>query len=178
MSQIFTEAFKSQLKPLSDLRDKGWNGITRKRLKSMDKVGHSLRVKHKKDKLPKKVKIKSLEAKLKRLFYPIIKKRDGPVCISCGKKGLVGMDWHAGHFIKAELCNLVYRYDVRNINSQCSACNNWKRGNTIAYRKAMINKYGVLVVDELERFYNSTLAMDFNPREYLLKLIEKYGYIK
>ena len=132
--------------------------------------------KHKnKGKLPKKVKIKSLEAKLKRLLYPIIKKRDGNVCISCGKKGLVGMDWHAGHYIKAELCNLHYRYFPVNINSQCSYCNKWLRGNTIAYRNAMLKKYDVRIIEDTDLHYKDTMPMNFNPRSYLESLIKKYG---
>lgn len=84
------------------------------------------------------------------------------------------MDWHAGHYIKAELCNMVARYDEYNINSQCSNCNLWKRGNTIAYRFAMIAKYGLFVVETLERLYNEPLPMNFNHREWLLGRIELY----
>ena len=94
---------------------------------------------------------------------------------SCGKKGLVGMDWHAGHYIKAELCNLHYRYFPVNINSQCSYCNKWLRGNTIAYRNAMLKKYDVRIIEDTDLHYKDTMPMNFNPRSYLESLIKKYG---
>ena len=123
-----------------------------------------------------KVSIKGLEKKLKALLYPLIKKRDGPNCISCKKQGLVGRNWAAGHYLKAELCNLIARYDIRNINSQCNMyCNKNLRGNTIEYRKAMLVKYGVEVVDDLEANYR--LPLNLNPRLYLTELIEHYKNI-
>jgi hypothetical protein len=128
----------------------------------------------KKTKLPKKVKIKSLEAKLKKVLYPLIKARDKGVCISSGQKGLTGRNYQAGHYIKAELCNLIYRYDVRNINGQRSYDNLYLRGNAPAYRKGMIKKWGIKVVEEIEENYNKPLPMNFNEREYLLGLIKKF----
>jgi len=118
--------------------------------------------------------IKKLEKKLKDVMYPYIKRRDGPVCISCGKKNLLGRDWQAGHYIKAELCNMVTRYDEWNINSQCATCNLWKRGNTIAYRLAMLDKYGERVVNTLDREYKSPLPLNFNSRVWLLEQIKLY----
>lgn len=115
-----------------------------------------------------------LEKKLKKILYPLIKKRDGNVCISCGKTNLVGNGWHAGHFAKAELCNPIYKYDLRNINSQCAGCNNWKEGNFIEYEKAMVKKYGQDVVDEIKDNYNKPMPIEFNKREYIIELINKY----
>ena len=129
-------------------------------------------------KVKKQPKIKTLEAKLKKVLYPYIKRRDGNTCISCGKTGLIGGlhgNWNAGHYIKAELCNIVTRYDERNINSQCSTCNLWKRGNTIAYRNAMLKKYGEQITNTLDREYHAPLPMNFNEREFLLSVIEKYA---
>jgi len=131
-----------------------------------------------KSKRIKRPSIKTLEKKLKNIMYPYIKKRDGNKCISCGKQRLVGKDWQAGHYIKAELCNIVVRYDEWNINSQCSTCNLWKRGNTIAYRLAMLNKYGEKATNELDRKYKSSLPIDFNSREWLLNQIKKYAILK
>jgi len=143
-----------------------------KNLTTMTKKPHSPK---KRSKLPKLPKIKSLEAKLKRLLYPLIKKRDRGVCISSGQTGLTGRNYQAGHFIKAELCNIIYRYDVRNINGQRSYDNLYLRGNAPAYRKGMIKKWGIKAVEEIEENYNKPLPMDFNEREYLMKLIEKYA---
>ena len=107
-------------------------------------------------------------------MYPFVKKRDGNVCVSCGKGGLAGKGWHAGHFVKAEICNMKYRYDPRNIHSQCGRCNNWLDGNFIAYEKAMIKKYGQKVVDELKDKHKEPLPLDFNAREFLEDSIDYY----
>lgn len=134
-----------------------------------------VKVKKLKTKLPKKVKIKTLEAKLKAIFYPLIKKEEPNICVSCPKINLIGKDDQAGHFIKAELCNLVWRYDRRIIHRQCSTCNLWKRGNYVEYRKYMINNYGEKEVKYIEEHYKDKLPLNFNPREYLTGLIQKYN---
>lgn len=116
-----------------------------------------------------------LRRKAWKLFAAYIKKRDGAVCISCGKTGLVGAGWHAGHYQKAELCNMVYRFDERMVNSQCAVCNLWRRGNTIEYRKAMIVKYGEEAVKEIEEHYKDPLPINFNTRSFYEKIIEEYS---
>lgn len=166
--EIFTNAFKQEMKPI------GYPKPVKREKPHHGRPTLKKRPSRRKSKLPKKVKIKALETKLKAVLYPLIKKRDGPTCISCGKIGLVGRNWQAGHYAKAELCNLVYRYDPRNINSQCMTCNKWRRGNTLAYRQAMIRKYGKMVVEEIDTCYGRTLNMNFNPRTYLEELIKKY----
>ena len=123
----------------------------------------------------RKISIKGLEKKLKAILYPLIKKRDGIQCISCRKLITKKMDHHCGHYLKAELCNLIVRYDIRNLNSQCSMCNLWRRGNTIEYRKAMLIKYGEEVVNDLEADYR--LPVHIIPRLYLETLIEHYKTI-
>ena len=122
----------------------------------------------------RKIKIKGLERKLREILYPLIKERDGNTCISCGKTISKKGDWHAGHFAKAELCNVIYRYDERNINSQCSYCNRWRDGHFIEYEKAMIRKYGQEVVDEIKENYRKPLPMDLTVRDYLEQKIMYY----
>lgn len=126
----------------------------------------------KKVKAKKPVSIVSLENKLKKVLYPLIKKRDGNTCISCGKRDLVGGNWHAGHYAKAELCNVVWRYKPTNISSQCFYCNKWLRGNTIEYRKNLIKKIGEKNVINIEENYNIPLPVDFDSRKYLREQIE------
>lgn len=126
--------------------------------------------KQSKNSLPK------LKRKAWKLFSAYIKHRDGPTCISCGRTGLVGANWQAGHYQKSELCNLVYRYDPRMVASQCAVCNLWRRGNTIEYRKALIKKYGEKVVKELEEHYKDPLPLNFDTREFYEKIIKKYDH--
>lgn len=131
----------------------------------------------KQSKTKKKVSIKSLEKKLKAKLYPLIKKRDGNTCISCGRTGLTGMNWHAGHYAKAELCNMIWRYAPINIHSQCGRCNLWLRGNTVEYRKKLTEKVGQELVREIEENYNKPLSMAFDSRVYLESLIENINLI-
>lgn len=121
-----------------------------------------------------KTSIKALEAKLKRYLYPLIKKRDGPICICCGKHITNSRDFHAGHFAKAELCSIPYRYDERNINTSCAYCNLWLRGNTLEYRKGMVKKYGEEITKEIEDNYNKPLPINFDPRTFLEEKIQYY----
>ena len=125
-------------------------------------------------KIAKPKSIKSLEKKLKSLLYPLIKQRDGNVCWSCGRSNLIGMNFQAGHYIKAELCNIKYRYNIMNIHSQCAGCNLWKRGNTIEYRHKMIKVFGAKEVKKLEEHYKDKLPMNFNFRAWLDKEISYY----
>ena len=115
-----------------------------------------------------------LRRKAWKLFASFIKNRDNNVCISCRKTGLVGANWHCGHYQKAELCNLEYRFDPRNVNSQCARCNLWLRGNTIEYRKAMLEKWGVEAVEDIEQHYRDPLPLDFNTRAFYEQIIEEF----
>lgn len=123
-----------------------------------------------------KASLPKLKRKAWKLFSAYIKHRDGPVCISCNKTGLVGANWQATHYIKAELCNLVYRYDERNVNSGCGRCNLWLAGNTIAYRNAMLDKYGVKAVKELDAHYKDPLPLNFDTRAFYEKVIKTYDH--
>lgn len=128
----------------------------------------------KKNKKLKYKSIKSLEKKLKRVLYPLIKKRDGNVCISCGRTELEGANWHAGHYAKAELCNIKWRYNPLNIHSQCAMCNVWGRGNTLAYRENLIKKIGLENVEMIEENYRKPMPSFFNYRTWLEKEIKFY----
>lgn len=133
-----------------------------------------------KPKTPKKKErsLKSLQTALKAILYPLIKKRDGNICTSCKKRGLKGRNWNAGHFYSDTECSLVYRFDERNLNSQCSYCNKYLHGNYPKYRKAMLSKYGESVVDEIETYYKTPLPKGVKPRDYLLAKIAYYKMIK
>ncbi len=125
--------------------------------------------------MPKRSKIVSiarLKKKLDEVFNAYIRKRDSWgvyfTCISCGQtkpKELM----HSGHFYARTFT--ATRWHEANSNGQCSACNTFKHGNLLEYRKGMIAKYGQEVVDELERLHNQPVKLD---REWLIEQIEKY----
>lgn len=160
---------KSIPKPKKTMRD------YKERAKNKRQMPFKAKKKIKRTKLPKKVKIKTLEAKLKSILYPLIKKEEDNICVSCGKLDMKERDHQVGHFIKAELCNLMWRYNRKILHPQCSACNLWKRGNYVEYRKWMIEKYGEVEVGIIEQLYNELLPINFNSREFLTSLIKKYA---
>lgn len=71
-------------------------------------------------------------------------------CISCGTHS---GQMHAGHFISVGAGRAALRYDERNVNKQCSQCNNNKGGNSVEYRKGMVRKYGEDVTREIESYH-------------------------
>jgi hypothetical protein len=73
-------------------------------------------------------------------------------CISCGT---TEAKWDGGHYLKAEIYSGVI-FDERNVNKQCSYCNQYLDGNTAAYRQGLIVKIGVKEVEALEQLANET----------------------
>lgn len=77
-----------------------------------------------------------------------IRERDhGLPCISCGRDHQG--QWHAGHY-RPTSTNPELRFHEANIHKQCSACNNHLHGNLTEYRKGLIRKVGMEMVEWLE----------------------------
>lgn len=84
---------------------------------------------------------------LQKVFNAYIRKRDeGKPCISCGS--LTGKR-DAGHYRSVGSCPEL-RFNEMNVHAQCVSCNQHQHGNLIAYRKGLIERYGVAVVEALE----------------------------
>lgn len=115
--------------------------------------------------------IQTLHKKAQAAFNAWIRKcRDkNEPCISCGYSG-DGRQWHAGHY-RSQGGNSALRYDERNVNKQCSICNNYKSGNLAEYRKALVDKIGIDQVEELE----STRNIKRWSAEELREIIKKYS---
>ncbi len=77
-------------------------------------------------------------------------------CITCGKK-ISYVDGHCGHYISRSY--LSTRFDDRNMALQCPSCNIFHYGKPKEFRKALVEKYGEEVVEELERLKNTTLKL-------------------
>jgi hypothetical protein len=75
-------------------------------------------------------------------FRDYIKARDGNTCFSCGKAGLEGSGWHAGHMFPSGN-NSILRYHPKNVHSQCFFCNLNMGGNGAAYASRFIDTYGI-----------------------------------
>ncbi len=132
----------------------------------------------KRGKPPKKLSQKDLP-KLKRklwtLFSAYVKDRDGNTCVSCGRGGLEGHGYQAGHLFPAGKHNVI-RFDPKNVHPQCFNCNINLGGNGAAYAVWHIAKYGM---DEFNRL--STLSRHMKSwRSYeiqeLIEALQKGGH--
>jgi hypothetical protein len=92
---------------------------------------------------------KLLKEKIWELCKKIIRKRDGDICIICKRDGLVGSNWHTGHFIPSSICGAFLRYDLRNIHSSCYNCNINLGGNGATFYKELVSIYGQKFVDSI-----------------------------
>lgn len=81
-------------------------------------------------------------------FNRFIRARDvGKPCISCGRhhQGQI----HAGHFLSTG-ARPELRFNENNVHAQCAPCNNHLSGNIVLYRKGLIAKVGIELVEWLE----------------------------
>lgn len=96
-----------------------------------------------------RIKTKGEHAKeAQSVFNAWVRARDEHrACISCGRhhKG----QYHAGHYISVGAAPEI-RFNVFNVNKQCSVCNVHLSSNAVKYRIGLIDKYGQMVVDRLE----------------------------
>lgn len=97
--------------------------------------------------------VKNISKKtLDRKFSEYIRIRDSDgngfiICISCGKL-IPWKESDCGHYVNRK--HNALRYDEYNCNAQCRACNRFDEGNIQGYRKGLIKKYGIKLVDMLE----------------------------
>jgi hypothetical protein len=73
--------------------------------------------------------------------------KKGYPCISCGRHHQG--QYHAGHYRSTKAAPEL-RFDPRNIHLQCQPCNTHLSGNILGYRKGLIDRYGMSLVDYLE----------------------------
>lgn len=100
----------------------------------------------------KRLSTPMLQKKLDIIFSQYIRLRDANPngfckCITCNSM----WQWriiHNGHYIPRQ--HIATRYDERNCHAQCPNCNIGLRGNLEKYKRAIIGRYGVNVLEELE----------------------------
>ena len=127
-----------------------------------------------------KVKRKTLTKVKKDLwtdyFSPYIRMRDGlettgsidwALCITCGKRYHFKL-LQAGHFIPGRHgANL---FSERGVQAQCYNCNINLKGNTLEYRRKLIEKYGEGVDLELEQIARQEKKFSIPELEEMKKL--------
>lgn len=113
----------------------------------------------------------NLKSKLDCLFSRYIRLRDANQygycrCISCGKI-VHWKECDAGHYVNRRHMGL--RYDEKNVNAQCRACNRFDEGNQIGYTRGLIKKYGSEVIQYLEVKKHNTACFSNAAYEALIK---------
>lgn len=102
-----------------------------------------------KEKKIRKEKLKSQSdwlQDLQKVFNEFIRlSQRGNACISCPNPNPTD----AGHY-RSVGAHPELRFEEKNVNLQCRKCNGYWGGNLIEYRKGLVAKYGVEVVEWLE----------------------------
>lgn len=131
------------------------------------KLVKRIRAKEKKNELKQKREaIKTRAEWLKEAqtaFNTWIRERDhDKPCISCGRHH--DGQYHAGHYRSVGACPAL-RFNPANVHKQCRPCNEMLSGNIIKYRKRLIKKIGVNLVEWLEQ--------DHQPNKYTIDEIKE-----
>lgn len=107
---------------------------------------------------------KWLVAELDKYTSVIVRRRDR-CCVTCGKaQGL-----QCSHFYSRR--HLAVRFDLRNCNAMCSACNRRHNRDRRPYERYMRKTYGPAVLGELDRLRASIGKVT---EEELRETLDKY----
>ena len=124
---------------------------------------------------PKQKPIPKLKKELQVYFNAYIRARDKMsdsfVCISCGKT-LPLEKLQAGHFFTVQSYDHI-RYDERNCNGECSACNCFNKNHQIWYAINLKEKIGEDSFNDLLKLAKEKPSKGWT-REELENLIEIY----
>lgn len=106
--------------------------------------------------------------KTQRVFNAHVRERDRNLgCISCGASVEQAGHYHSqGH-------HSALRYDPINTNGQCKRCNMFLHGNLIKYRQGLVERYGEMVVLDLEQRANNNRLKKWT-RDELETIILKF----
>ena len=117
--------------------------------------------------------LSKLEKKLDKEFSDYIRRKDADnsgfvACVTCGARDY----WKrvdAGHFVKRQ--HRATRFDERNVAPQCRRDNHFMGGRQDDFAKAIIERYGQEVFEELMQKKYQTFKVT---RAYLEEMIEHY----
>ena len=97
----------------------------------------------------KKISLAKMKKKLWKVFSPYIRTRDKGVCFTCGKAGLSGSGYHAGHCIPKGAGGLLLFFHEQNVHGQCFRCNINLGGNGAVYAQRIREVYGDEKMNEI-----------------------------
>jgi hypothetical protein len=118
--------------------------------------------------MPKLTPLPKLLEKTQKVFNAYIRSRDKELgCISCGAEVEQAGHYHSqGH-------HSALRFNSINTNGQCRRCNMFLHGNLIKYRQGLVDRYGEMVVLDLEDSANKNRLKKWSRLE-LEEIITKY----
>lgn len=107
--------------------------------------------------------LKTRKTALDKVFSEYIRIRDANSdgvckCITCGKTGNWKYDMDCGHFVSRN--KLSVRWDEKNANAQCHACNRFRCGEQFQHGKAIDIKHGAGTADRLIMFGKISFKID------------------
>lgn len=118
------------------------------------KRAKALKVEQVKDKRETKQKLDKLKSKAQHAkeaqaaFNAFIRERDADQpCISCGRWH--NGQYHAGHYLSVG-ARPELRFTESNVHKQCAPCNTHLSGNAVLFRRGLVAKLGLELVDWLE----------------------------
>ena len=107
--------------------------------------------------------------KLDKVFSIFIRKRDKGKCFTCStQKPWKEMD--AGHYKKRQ--HMGTRFNEKNVQTQCTACNRFKGGRMDIYAIRLEEKYGYGILQELEELKKKDKKYKTSELEELIKKYE------
>ena len=127
----------------------------------------------------KKPRITTLKKKVWKLFSEYIRLRDCikttgcssfGLCITCGKRYHFKL-LQAGHFISGR--HNANLFSERGTHAQCYNCNINLRGNTLEYRRKIIELYGEGVDEELEEEARQTRKFNISNLEAMEEMLKE-----
>ena len=119
---------------------------------------------------------KKIKKEIDKLFSKYIRLRDAKKttgtlnrarCITCNKVDLVN-NMDAGHYI-SRMCTPT-RWNSKNVHAQCIRCNRFEQGKPELYKTKLIEKYGIIAVEDLELLKSSWVSggiMKFTKKDLL-----------
>jgi hypothetical protein len=117
--------------------------------------------------------IPKLTAKAQKVFNSYIRSRDSEdghfVCISCGRTLTTDL-MDCGHYAPVKQSSFL-RFNEYNCSGECKKCNGFDEFHLIGYRKNLINKIGLEMVEWIDANYRTPKKWT---RSELLEIIEKY----
>lgn len=98
------------------------------------------------------IPLSTITRKLDSLVSQYVRARDGR-CVVCGSTD----NLQCGHFISRVFINT--RWDLRNCNAQCAACNRYHELDVVPYMRAMEQIHGRQIIDELSELAHRTKVL-------------------